>query len=653
MKKMVLCLAATALVFSSLTSVTKTSYAADGIVTISWNSENQEIDGFGVSGAFHQAYQLQQSNSTVQNQVLDLLFSTSNGAGFSIVRNDVGDSGIWNDVASWPHTSIEPTQGNYNTDVLNDDQLWFMNQAKSRGTSRFFSTVWSPPGWMKTNGTVEHGGSLRTDMYQAYADYLAKYINDYKSKFGIDLYAISIANEPNNNTYYSSTDWSGTQFRDFISNNLIPTFDSNNIRSKVIVGEMAEWTESLTTDSLNDGTASSRVDITGTHAYDAGTGILPVTQSKNKKTWQTEVSNMGPNDNTLNDQLYWAKLINSHMLSNTSAWLYWWGVTVKNGDGEALINRLNPINNTYTVAKRLYAIANFSRFIRPGFVRITADTNPTPDVYLTAYKNKSDGKFVVVAINDSTSNKSIDFSLNGFTASSVTPYRTSSTENLAQLSNVSVTNGTTLSTTLNSKSITTFVGTATSTGNSGLQLYYDDFESGAIGQNAAGWSTDGGTWQVFQPPGNTKEYQKTSAGDNTSITGSTWSNYYVQGYIKLVNDTLGGVALLGRVQDNSHYYQLELKRDTAGKRKWWIWRNNGGSWMQIASGYYPYASNTYYLTRLDMNGSKLSASISTDFGNSFVTLGSGQDTLYSSGKIGVRSWGTGGSFDAIKAVRDN
>ncbi|MBJ6362862.1 glycoside hydrolase [Paenibacillus sp. GCM10012307] len=639
------------LILSSTLSFGSSALAA-GNATIKWNTEYQEIDGFGVSGAFHQAYHLQQSSPTVQNEVLDLLFSTTNGVGLSIIRNDIGDGGVWNDVASWPHATIEPTEGNYNTDVLNDDQLWFMNEGKKRGVDRFFSTVWSPPGWMKTNGKVEEGGSLRPDKYQAFADYLTRYIKDYKSKFGIDIYAISLANEPNNKTYYSSNEWTGAQFRDFIKSNLIPTFDNNNITSKVILGETAEWDESIAVPALQDATAGSRVDITGVHAYDAGVGVLPVSQSKNKKVWQTEVGNLGPNDNSLNDQLFWAKLINSHMLSNASAWMYWWGVTVKD-NGEALVNNLNSATNTYTICKRVYAIGNYSRFIRPGYVRISVNENPTNDVYVTAYKNKSDGKFVVVAINDSWSDQSLNFSLDGFTASTVTPYRTSETEQLAQLANVSVTNGNTLSPTLKARSITTFVGTATSTGNSGAQLFYDDFESNAIGSNAAGWTTDGGTWQVFQPAGNTKEYRKTSTGDNTSIAGSNWSNYSVQGYIKLNDITNGGASLLGRVQDNSHYYQLELKKDSSGMRKWWIWKNNGGSWTQIASGYYPYEADKYYLIKLDMNGSNLTASISTNFGSTFTTLGYGQDSQYSSGKIGVRSWGTGGAFDAIRVIANN
>ncbi|HEY5583152.1 MAG TPA: glycoside hydrolase [Ruminiclostridium sp.] len=651
LKKFLLFIVVIMLVISSMSTNVLTVSAADGTSTINWSGVQQEIDGFGCSGAFNQAYRLQQCNSTVQTQVLDLLFSTTNGAGLSIVRNDVGDGGVWNDVASWAHPTIEPTQGTWNTDALNDDQLWFMNQAKTRGVSRFFSSVWSPPSWMKTSGTVENGGELRTDMYQAYADYLARYIKEYKSKFGIDIYAISLANEPDITTSYSSTRWTGTQFRDFIKNNLISTFSANNIASKVVVGETCAWGEGYTTDSLNDSTACARVDITGTHSYGGNNAILPVTQSKNKKIWMTEVSNMGTNDSTITDGLYWAKMINDQMNSNASAWLYWWGATVKS-DGEGLINNLNSTNNTYTVNKRLYTLGNYSRFIRPGYVRVSADSNPTSNVYLTAYKNPSDGKFVIVAINNGGSNKSINFSLNGFTATSVTSYRTSSSENLAQLSNISVTNGNALSTTLDANSVTTFVGTGSASGSSGQQLYFDDFESDTIGQNATGWTQDGGTWQVFQPAGNTKEYQKTSTGDNSSLAGSTWSNYYVQSYLNLADDTNGGVCLLGRVQDNSHYYQLEFKKDASGVKKWWIWKNDGGAWTLVSSGNYAYVANTYYLMRLDMNGSTLTASVSTDYGSSFSTLGSGQDTRYTSGKIGVRSWGSGGAFDAIKVVSD-
>ena len=180
----------------------------------------------------------------------------------------------------------------------------------------------------------------------------------------------------------------------------------------------------------------------------------------------------------------------------------------------------------------------------------------------------------------------------------------------------------------------------------GTQLFYDDFEDG----NANGWTTNGGTWEVYQPAGQSKEYRKTSTGDNVALAGtSSWTNYYVQAYINLVDEN-GGVCLLGRVQNNGQFYQLELKKDGAGNKKWWIWKNNYGTWTQIAAGNYSFVANTYYLMRLDLNANTLTASVSTNWGASFQTLGSGTDTSYPSGNVGFRSWGSGGRFDVITVV---
>lgn len=185
----------------------------------------------------------------------------------------------------------------------------------------------------------------------------------------------------------------------------------------------------------------------------------------------------------------------------------------------------------------------------------------------------------------------------------------------------------------------------------GATLYLDDFEGDTIGQNAAGWTPNGGTWQVLQPAGNTKEYQKIDSGDNLSLTGDAgWANYYVQGYVNLVDETNGGVCLLGRVQDGSHYYQVELKKDGSGNKKWWIWKNDGGTWTEIASGAYTYNANTYYYLRLRMVGSTIEAFVSADYGTTWSRLGGGSDSRYGSGKIGLRSWGSGGRFDVIQVV---
>jgi len=70
------------------------------------NMPRQEMDGFGVCLAFHQAGMLKKHPKC--DEVLDLLFDT---AGTSILRNIVGDGGIWGDDTNGPIPTIEPEEG--------------------------------------------------------------------------------------------------------------------------------------------------------------------------------------------------------------------------------------------------------------------------------------------------------------------------------------------------------------------------------------------------------------------------------------------------------------------------------------------------------------------------------------------------------------
>jgi glucuronoarabinoxylan endo-1,4-beta-xylanase len=446
---------------SSSIPASNVAYAlpAASTCTVNWDNQKQVMDGFGASGAFHQASALMNFPEPARSKILDLLFSESKGVGLSIVRNIVGDSGSYGTSSNGPTASIEPQEGVWNW-TGDKDQIWLMNQAKKRGCTKFMSTVWSPPAWMKTNNSVINGGSLSTDKYQAYADYLSNYVKGYKSHFGLDIYGISLANEPDISTSYSSCQWTGPQFRDFIKSNLTPTFKKDKVTAKVIMPESMDFNEDYALDTLNDPIASQGVDIVAAHDYDYGAAAFPVAQSQGKRIWQTEVCDMGTNDPTISDGLKYAKLINDQITTTgISAWNYWWLADTSDMAGGAFIN-LDPSTNTYDINKRLYAVGNYSRFIRPGYVRIDATANPVDNVYVTAYKDKGTGKFVIVALNTGVSDQQLSFNLNGFpTTASVTPYRTSDSENLAMLSRINVRNKA-FSTTLAGNSITTFVSSS-------------------------------------------------------------------------------------------------------------------------------------------------------------------------------------------------
>lgn len=163
----------------------------------------QTMDGFGFSQAFGRANDLYNLPTTQRNHALDLLFSPSVGAGFTILRNRIGSGGSGD--------SIEPTSPGspgatpkYVWDGSDGHQVWVSQQAKAYGVTRFYANAWSAPGFMKTNGVETNGGYLcgvsghtcsSGNWMSAYAQFLIQYIKDYAS-VGININYLGFLNEP-------------------------------------------------------------------------------------------------------------------------------------------------------------------------------------------------------------------------------------------------------------------------------------------------------------------------------------------------------------------------------------------------------------------------------------------------------------------------
>ena len=431
-------------------------------ITINWDDVRQEIDGFGASAAFKQADNLKKFPIETRTKILDLLFSQTKGIGLSMVRNMVGDGSIneWGNAIDGPIETIYPQKGKWNFDAV-DEQIWFMKEAEARGCERFYSTVWSPPRWMKTNNSCLNGGSLKKEHYGDYAEYLYQYVTEYmKKRNGIDMYAISVANEPDFSASYSSCRWTGDQFRDFIRDHIGPKFkDEHKLETKLAIGEEMSWTEHPALPTLNDPKAVKYIDIVASHCYKGGSGYSPfkTTKSKNKRSLQTEVSNMKNNNRSISDGLGWARHIHNFLTNaEGNSWCYWWTICYKvNPDkGEALIN-INTSNKTFFTNKRLFIMGNYSRFVRPGWYRLSTSANSSNNVHVTAFKNPKTNDFAVVAINDNGSSQTRSFKIEGYTFTSITPYVTSSSSDLVRGKDISLLNGS-FSSSLTEKSVTTF-----------------------------------------------------------------------------------------------------------------------------------------------------------------------------------------------------
>lgn len=416
--------------------------------TITWTEVHQTIEGFGASSAY--------TGGNLTSAQADLFFSPTLGVGLSLLRTEV------------------PTDGSYG-------ETQTMQQAIARASDlKIWSTPISPPASMKSNGsticnTGSGNASLLTTSYGAYATYLSNYISGLRSNFGINLYALSLANEPDYcPSAYDGAVWSGTALHDFVLNNLGPTFLTNGQNGvRVMMPETSTWADlpSYGNPTFTDPAAAALVSIAASHDYDyfncAGnpsTCAYPNAQAIGKSLWETEVSSLTAFDPSITDALVWAQDINDWMtVANANAWNWWWLIGVNN-DNEGIMNNTSKSSPpSGVIATRLYAIGNYSKFVRPGWVRIGATATPVSGVSISAYKNPVTGDFAIVAINHNTSSTSMNFALNGFTSAVVTPWVTSGSLNLVQQSNISV-NSSSFDATLPPSSVTTFVASAALSG---------------------------------------------------------------------------------------------------------------------------------------------------------------------------------------------
>jgi glucuronoarabinoxylan endo-1,4-beta-xylanase len=425
-----------------------------------WNKTFQEMDGFGVCGAFRQADNLYKYPEDIRARVLDILFSTKkDGAGFSIIRNIIGDSGVWGNETDGPTKSIEPSEGVFNFEG-DEDQIWFMKEAEKRGCHRFISSAWSPPAWMKTSECVSDGGELRKEKYRSFANYLARYIKEYSKRYNIDIYAISPSNEPNFSINYSSCLWSGEQFAQFYREHLEPVFRTEGITTKTFGPETEYFGNQVLGEykKMFEG-GGTLPQIVAQHGYGGVVEQLQESIIGNRKVWLTEISDtINPNDPTIKDGLRWAKIVHNYLVqANISAFVYFWGMSKYYEKGTSLIG-LNLNEHTILVNKRTFTIGNFSRFIRPGYVRMNITYDPCEGIYLSAFKNDKK-EFVIVAINDGEEDTEITIDFKSFGCTSVIPWRTSENENLEQLVPVKA-NKHYVDLLIERKSVTSFTGTA-------------------------------------------------------------------------------------------------------------------------------------------------------------------------------------------------
>jgi O-glycosyl hydrolase len=123
-------------------------------ITVDTSKKFQTIDGFGFSGAFQRANLVVNLQGSKQREVLDLLFNTTTGAGFSILRNGIGSTPNSNNdfmntiLPKCPSKPADVTinYSGYVWDGKDSGQLFLSQRAQEYGVKTFYANAWSAPG---------------------------------------------------------------------------------------------------------------------------------------------------------------------------------------------------------------------------------------------------------------------------------------------------------------------------------------------------------------------------------------------------------------------------------------------------------------------------------------------------------------------------
>ena len=359
-------------------------------VQVELATQHQVIAGFGASSAW--------TAPSLSDAEADEFFSPDTGIGLSLLRVRIAPDGTTGELAT-------------------------AQSAVARGVS-VWAAPWSPPAEWKDNGSTINGGSLIPGNAQAWAGRLAAFAAQ-MAAVGVPLFALSAQNEPGYVANWETCLYTPTQLVGFIRDNLGPALAAQGVTVPVLAPETQNWNSfaSYADAILADAQGAAYVGILATHDY--GGTPFPYTSARNagKQLWQTEVTDgTGGSDPGIDSGLRVAKTIHDHLvIAEVNAWHYYW---LKPRTDTAPDNSaLTTIDGQIT--RRAYALGNWSRFVRPGFVRVDATASPQNYVYVTAFTDPDSGRVVIVAINLNSADAEQIFSIPGSLLASMTPWITS------------------------------------------------------------------------------------------------------------------------------------------------------------------------------------------------------------------------------------
>jgi len=411
----------------------------------------QTITGFGGSFTESSAYLLNKLSKKNRDLILNAYFG-SEGAGYSLTRTHINSCDF--SLRNYSYAAIEGDKEleNFSIEEDRDDIIPMITDAMAISEEGFkiIASPWTAPPWMKDNKDWV-GGKLLPEYYDTWALFFSKYISEYK-KEGIDVWGITVENEPlGNGNNWESMHFSPEEMVDFVSNHLGPKLEEDEHNIKVLAydqnrgEELEEWAKVI----FQNKESSKHFDGFAIHWYASTFEWFPESLNfthdlaPQKHLIQSEACVDSEIPHWQDDIWYWSKKATDWgwdwapedqkkhhpkyvpvyryardiigCLNNwVDGWVDWNMVLDRQGGPNWFKNWcvapviVDPEKDEVYLTPLYYTMAHFSKYIRPGAVRIGFEVSDT-SLMVTAAQNP-DGSIAVVLLNMGSGPKNIKLS---------------------------------------------------------------------------------------------------------------------------------------------------------------------------------------------------------------------------------------------------
>jgi len=427
---------------------------ATSIIQLDTAKTYQTYTGFGGAFTESSAYLLNQLSKENRDTIIEAYFS-SKGANYSLTRTHMNSCDFSLDQYSYAPVEGDTLLKNFSIKEDKADLIPFIKDAMKVSDDGFkiLASPWTAPPWMKTNNEWVDG-KLRTEYYDTWALFFSKYVDAYK-KEGIDIWGFTVENEPHGNgNNWESMHYTPEEMTVFVREHLGPKLKKDGKEDVVILGYdqnrkgIKKWVDVMYKNKEN----AEYYDGTAVHWYESTYKIFAEDlQYAHEKApdkylieteacvdaevpvwkeddwyWRKEATDWGydwaPEDQKHLHPKYrpvyrYARDIIGCMNNWVDGWIDWNMVLNRQGGPNWFENWcVAPVivdedKDEVYFTPIYYAMAHFSKFIRPGAKRIGLNKTDK-ELQVTAAQNP-DGKIAVVVFNPTMNKRSFELSLNG------------------------------------------------------------------------------------------------------------------------------------------------------------------------------------------------------------------------------------------------